>query len=707
MRNFAIRSFAVLLAAAAWPLAAAGTRTAAAQVVPASPSRTITVDVGARDPAVSPEGERIAVAILGKIFLVPIDGGRAERVSAGIGWDTHPAWSADGRFLAWAHRLPRETYLVVRDVVGGTTRLVHRAEAAVGPIAFHPNGRELFFVLDRSQYDAHVWRVPVAGGEAEPITRTENWHEWSFALSPDGERLFLESGRYGGADLYLIELGDTLRAERLTRTPDVNEFGVEWAPDGRRVHIRQENGVDRLMVRPAGGGEPRAVFASPYGEKTLDLTPDGSAAVIADARRLVRVDLATGDAEPIPFTAEFTVADREPGDLVVTNARVFTGTGDEYVEDATVVIRDGRIESVEAGRTTLAFAGSSSDAPVIDAGGKVLMAGLMDNHYHYWSPFAGERLLASGITAIRDPGVSVSTSMNFKDANALGLLAGPRIFSAGPLIDGPGGYHPAVDVALDDPGAAGSLVRALHAQGVDALKVYFQLEPDVLAAVIDAAHDAGLPVTGHIGVRTSWGQAMDAGIDGFNHIRVWKDFLPPEMQADGRNESLDGRKFPMRRMQGDWTLIDPDGREVGRLLERMLENDVAMDPTLRIQRIGERDRQRFSIEEYQIARDGYDKMERFVVRAQDAGVPILAGTDNVGLINELEAYEDAGMPRAEILRAATVNGARWFDRADDFGTVEPGRRADLILVDGDPLEEIGDLREVRYVIQDGRIVVRR
>lgn len=96
-----------------------------------------------------------------------------------------------------------------------------------------------------------------------------------------------------------------------------------------------------------------------------------------------------------------------------------------------------------------------------------------------------------------------------------------------------------------------------------------------------------------------------------------------------------------------------------------------------------------------------------MVRAQEAGVPILAGTDNVGLINELEAYEDVGMARADILCAATVNGARWFDRADDFGTVQPGRRADLILVDGDPLEEIGDLREIRYVIQDGRIVLRR
>lgn len=675
-----------------------------------APTRTVSVvDVGAQHPAVSPDGGTVATSILGRIFLVPIDGGRAEPFTSGLGWDTHPAWSPDGRFLAYAHRLPDGTYLALRDLASGTTRFVHLAEEGIGPIAFHPDGREIFFVLDRSQYDAHIWRVPRSGrGEAEPVTRTSRWHEWSFAFSPDGDRLFLESGKYGGADLYLLELSDTLHAERLTRTPNQNEFGVEWAPDGRRVYVRQENGVDRLMVEPAGGGEAREVFRSPYGQKTLDLTPDGSAAILADARKLVRVDLATGDAEPIPFTAGFEVADRAPGDLVVTNARVFTGAGDEYLENATVVVRDGRIERVEAGETTMAFAdAASSDVSVIDAGGKVLMAGLMDNHYHYWSPFVGDRLLASGVTAVRDPGVAISSSMSFKDANRIGLVPGPRIYSVGPLIDGPGGYHPAVDVALTDPAAAEPLVRALHAQGVDALKAYFQLEPDVLAAVVRAAHEVGIPVTGHIGVRTSWGEAMDAGIDGFNHIRVWKDFLPPEVQADGTNESLDGRTFPIRRMQADWRRIDPDGPEVGRLIDRMAEAGVALDPTLRIQRVGDRDRERFGIEQFQIARDAYDKMERFVLRVQRGGVPILAGTDNIGLINELEAYQDAGMTNAEILRAATVNGARWFGLEDEFGTVEAGKRADLILVEGDPLEDVGDLREIRYVVQDGRIVVRR
>lgn len=693
---------------------------------PAAPTRvrTVSVDIGARDPAVSPDGTRIAASILGSLFLVPIEGGPATRITHGVGWDTHPAWSPDGRFLAYAHQLPRGTYLAVRNLEDGTTRFLYAVGSAAGPIAFHPDGDELFFVRDNNQYDAHVQRISLAGSqEPEPITRTENWHEWSFALSPDGDTLFLESGRYGGSDLYLMALPE-LDARRLTRTPGVDEFAVAWAGNGRRAWISRENGVDRLMVQEPEGGEPRVLHSSPYSGKTLSLTPDGSAAILATARRLVRVDLDTGGTRPIPFTADFELAAPPPGDLLITHARVFTGTGETYVEDATVVVRNGRIVSVEPGAAEGSAPGgrepagpgggpgggearAPGDTPVLDADGRVLMAGLMDNHYHFWTPFAGSRLLPMGITASRDPGVSISASMDYKDALALGIVPGPTLYSAGPLIDGPGGYHPAVDVALDRPEAAAPLVRALHEQGVDLLKVYFLLEPDVLAAVVEEAHALGLPVTGHIGVRTSWGEALRAGIDGFNHIRIWRDFLPPELQPTGEDESLDSRRAPIARMQADWRRIDPAGPEVGALIERMAEAGAALDATLAIQRIREGRREQFSLEEFEIASRSYERMQAFVRRAHEAGVPILAGTDNISLFTELEAYAEAGIPNADILRAATLNGARWLGKADDFGTVQPGMRADLILVDGDPLEEIGELENVDVVIKDGRIVVRR
>jgi imidazolonepropionase-like amidohydrolase len=691
-----IRRTVSLLAAAL--LAATSAPAQQASSAPPAGMRAVTVDVGAADPALSPDGARIAVSILGKLFLVPTAGGDAVQLTQGAGWDAHPAWSPDGQFIAYAHSLPNGTTLMELNLATGISRLVQDIEGSLGQIAYHPAGADLVYVLMRGQYDAHLWRLPRAGGEAKQLTFTQNWHEWSFALSPRGDTLFVESGRYGGADLYLLAL-DSLRPTRLTETPRLNEFSVAWSGDGgTRVWVVGQNGADTVMAQ-TGAAAPRAVHASAYDQKQLTVDRAGAFAVLAGGRRLWRVDLAGGTTSPIPFRATLALPERTPGDLAIIHARVWTGVGDRVIEDATVEVRGGRIERVHRGAP-------AAGLPVLDAAGKTLIPGLMDNHAHYWFPFQGERLLARGITSIRDPGAPVSSSLTFKDANRIGVVAGPAIYTAGPLIDGPGGYHPMVDVAIERPEAAAALVQALKAQGVDLLKVYFQLPPDVVRAVLDEAERQGLPVTGHIGVRIGLREAVDAGIEGLSHIRAWRDFLPLDQQPTGEDESLDGTKFPVQRMQADWTRIDPESAEVGELLRAMAAAHTALDPTLTVQRIADRDRARFSLEEHAVAAESYRRMSRFVRRAHEAGVMLLAGTDGGSLNDEMEAYAAAGVPNADVLRAATVNGAIWVRREAEFGTIQPGRRADMVLVDGDPLANIADARKVVAVIQEGRIVIR-
>ncbi|HEX6374003.1 MAG TPA: amidohydrolase family protein [Longimicrobium sp.] len=673
-----------------------------ASVPAAGAARTEVLERGAMDPAVSPDGARVAVSILGTLWLVPAAGGDAVQVAASGGaWDAHPAWSPDGQFLAFARNTRNGSVLMEHNLATGASRSVLEVEGTLGQIAYHPRGTELFYVLMRGQYEAHLWRAPRAGG-AEPrqLTHAQSWHEWSFALSPAADTVFMESGRYGGADLYLMAL-DSLRATtRLTRTPAANEFSVAWSGDGRtRMWIVGRNGTDTVMAQ-TDGAAPRAVFASPYGQKQLAIDPAGRFAVVADGRRLHRIDLRAGTAAPLPFRAALALPAQAPGDLAIVHARVWTGVDDRVMEDATVEVRGGRIVRVHGGAP-------EAGLPVLDAGGKTLMPGLVDNHSHYWFPFQGERLLERGVTSVRDPGAPVSTSMSFKDANRLGVVLGPTIYTAGPLIDAPGSYHPMVDVAIEDPAAAPALVQALKEQGVDLLKLYFLLDPGVARAVLAEAERQGLPVTGHIGVRTSLREAVEAGIDGFSHIRVWRDVLPLEMQPQGENETLDSGRNPVARMQADWSRIDPEGPELGELLRAMAARGVALDPTLSIQRLADRDRTRFSLEEFATVSDTYRRMGRFVRRAHERGVMLLAGTDGGSLNDEMEAYVEAGVPIADVLRAATVNGARWLGRDGDFGTIQPGRRADLLLVDGDPLKNIRDARNVSAVIKEGRVVIRR
>lgn len=681
---------------------AVATPRAAAQTPP-MPATTRTVDVhdGAADPAVSPDGSRVALSILGRIWLVPMAGGDATELTGSTSWDGAPAWSPDGRFLAYAQSLPAGTDIVVRDMATGTSAIVHHSQGTVPAIQYTPDGGTLYYVEQHGQYDAHLWRVGVDGSQAKQLTFTRNWHEWAFALGPDAKQVLLTSGRYGGSDLYLLDTDD-LSSTRLTETPAVNESAVAWGSDGtRRVFVRTENGVDQLVTQPADGGAERVVATSPFSQKQIALTPDGRGVVMVSARKLWRVDLASGAVSPIAYTARFELPAQTPADLVVTHARLWDGTGADPVDDATLVVRDGKVTAAGAGVPVPA------GVPVIDAHGMTLLPGLMDNHYHYWSSFQGPPLLARGITSVRDPGAPLSTSVNFKEAIALGVQAGPHIYTAGPLIDGVGGYHPWVNVEIADSTAAPALVDAFKAQGVDLLKVYFMLEPPVLRSVVREAHKVGLRVTGHIGVRTGLRTAMEGGIDGLNHVRVWRDLPPDHVQPDGSDEGLDGTVHGVERMQADWTGIDPDGPDAASLIKLMVDTHLGFDPTLSIQRISDARRQTFSLEEFEKAQAAVKKMGRFVHNAWQAGVTILAGTDDGNLFDEMDDYKSAGLTNEAILEAATVNGATWLGQQGTFGTLEKGKRADFILVEGDPLANIRDVRKIQVVVQDGRVVFKK
>jgi len=677
------------------PVAAPGGRTEG--------TRVVEVAKGASDPAVSRDGRRVALSVLGSIWLVPIEGGEAERVTSGASWDGAPAWSPDGRFLAYAASLPAGTDLRSYDLDTGTTATVQHVDGTIPQVAWTPDGSRLVYVDQRGQYEAHLWRIGADGTEARQLTFTSGHHEWFFAGSPDGATLAVSSGRYGGSDLWLLD-ADSLGVTRLTDTPAAHEAAVAWTPDGATlVFVRTENGVDRVIARGVRDGVERVVATSPFDQKGLALTPDGEAAILTAGRKLWRLDLAGGRLTPIPFTARFELPVQAPAELAVVHARLWDGTGAAVVPDATLVVRDGRIAAVGPSTRVAVPAG----VPVIDAAGRTLLPGLVDNHYHFWSPWQGAPLLARGVTSVRDPGAPVSTSLDYRDAIELGIVAGPHIYTAGPLLDGLGGYHPWVDVELRDSTGAAPLVEALHAQGVEFLKVYFQLDPPIVREVLRAADRVGLPVTGHIGVRTGLREALEAGMDGLSHVRVWRDLPPDHEQPDGRDESLDGSVHPVERMQADWTGVDPEGADARALLRLMAETGTALDPTLSVQRIPDTMRRTLDLEAFARARNAVRKMGRFVYEAWRAGVPILAGTDDGSLFDEMDDYAAAGLPPGAILRAATANGAAWLGREEEFGTLVPGRRADFVLVTGDPLGDVREAREVRLVAQGGRVVFQR
>jgi imidazolonepropionase-like amidohydrolase len=146
---------------------------------------------------------------------------------------------------------------------------------------------------------------------------------------------------------------------------------------------------------------------------------------------------------------------------------------------------------------------------------------------------------------------------------------------------------------------------------------------------------------------------------------------------------------------------------VAALIQKMVTTHVGFDPTLSIQQITDDMRKTVGLDQFVAAQQSYKRMGRFVALAQQKGVFLLAGTDDGSLFDELDAYDSVGVPNAAILQAATVNGAKWLGKDAEFGTLAVGRRADLIIVDGDPLKTIGDIRKIDIVVKDGRIVFRK
>lgn len=684
--------------------------------------RVLTLDRGAQDPAVSNDGNTLAVGLLGQIWLMPIEGGVARQLTSGSGWRSHPAWSPDGRFLAYAYQHRTGTDLIVRSLGDGTERTIHTTKFQIAQIGYHQARREIFFIEERSYLKAYLWSVPTShyyeydyvadptlphgGGVPKQWTfGSSQQADWSFAFSPDGKRVALEHvGDFAPSkrELIILNLQDN-GIQRLQDPAQDGDPSLAWTRDGQSLlYMDREEGVDHVTLRSMTDGATRRVFSSVYDGKQLALHPDGKSAVMVAGRKLFRLHLDTGRRTPIAFTARMQLPARSRTDLRIVNARLFDATGDTVTEHAGVDVEDGRITRVWTGSVPGA---RKKSMEVIDARGRFLMPGLMDSHYHYWRHrmFRGADLLAMGVTSIREPGTPIADGLNLRDAIDQDVLSGPRIYTLGPIIDGVG-MNPMVDLRLNQPEAAAAVVESLHSLGVDGIKLYATLDPKVSVAVIAAAKKFQLPVTGHI-ARTTWTQAMAAGIDGLTHAaNYYHDFVPAPLRAKWGEEPV---KVSVAASSTPPVRIDPTSIDVRSMLREMAKRGVMLDPTLLA----------YVREEAELRQGGFDgyldavqlsaDIKTLALEAYRAGVPRLVGTDDKSMHDELETLERVGVPNAELLRAATVNGARWLGRETEFGTVQAGRRADLLLIDGNPLQQMKDIRNVELVIKDGRVVFAR
>jgi len=412
------------------------------------------------------------------------------------------------------------------------------------------------------------------------------------------------------------------------------------------------------------------------------------------------------------------------GAVAFTNVQVYDSEARVFLADQTVVVEKGLIAAVFPSRETKVPAG----AQVIDGRGKTLLPGLWDCHMHVSNDYSGVQELSMGVTSLRDPGNDDSQTVDRFKRRASGELLFPHVYASS-LIDGQGPYTAqTAKVATSEAEAIGHVDWA-KANGFIGVKFYGTLNKDWLPAAAAEAHKLGLHVHGHIPVGMRPLEAINAGYDEVTHINwIVMQAMPDSVIAVSNG---------IARFEGPGRYakdLDLESPPITDIVSTMAAKGIYSDPTMVafealyvpengdlspayspfIGTLPPATERSFRQGGFAVPKDltrahwraSWAKMVALLGKMHKAGVPIVAGTDGAGieLVRELEIYVEAGLTPAEALATATIVPAKLVGQEKKTGSIKAGKVADLVLVDGDPSKRIGDLRNTRVVVLDGKLL---
>jgi hypothetical protein len=437
-----------------------------------------------------------------------------------------------------------------------------------------------------------------------------------------------------------------------------------------------------------------------------------------------------------------TVAGARAQTLVIEGGTLIDGTGRPPIENSIIVIEDGRFKAVgRRGEVTV-----PAGAQTINVDGKTVLPGLIDGHCH-WEAFWGELYLHLGITTC----VEIETQQDGpwalaqKVGTEIGNIRGPRLWVTGQALgfregefetEGSRGWRNYMKVPNAD--AARAIVRAKKQQGYDALKLSEFLTPDLIAVVTDEAHKLGMGVTGH-----SWDAiaSANAGMDGIEHI--WSVGYTSIMDLDKRRQLAVDRTAGRIDAEEAGALYQTDNYD--QVIAPMVAHHVAWTPTIAkwlrplssfAPRFWQKEQEiladpntnfpgevrvvtefsteklfkRYKPEQLDRAKIGFQKSQEFIRRFVAAGGTLKEGSDPsrgmAGLLmHEAMAMDvEAGVAPMTVIQAATLNVAKTFKKDKDYGSVEPGKVADLSIIEGNPLQDIWMTQNVKMVVMNGKVV---
>jgi imidazolonepropionase-like amidohydrolase len=399
-------------------------------------------------------------------------------------------------------------------------------------------------------------------------------------------------------------------------------------------------------------------------------------------------------AAPAPKAASQIIAIKG-GDIV----DVVKGTS---IPNGVIIITNGKISSIAKARTPI-----PKGAQIIDATGKTIMPGLWDMHAHFEQTEWGPAYLAAGVTTVRDCGNELGFIDAIQQAIDSGKGIGPKILMAG-IIDGKGPMALGI-IQADTKEEAIKAVDTYKAKGFAQIKIYSSVKPAIVKAICDEAHKLGLTVTGHIPNGMNLKSGVDSGMNMVNHVQYVYSIMKKNKDRSVNFDdsvSIAAIKF----IKDHNTVIDPTVG-VYELAYRNVKDDITkLEPAFNTLPLPLQTQfKTYGEDSATVARIApmLNSMKMIVKKLYDAGIPIVAGTDmgfpGFSVARELELYVEAGLTPAQALKTGTITPAEVMGLGKQTGSIAIGKNADIIIVDGNPLTNISNVRNVKVVIKAGKV----
>ena len=695
-----------------------------------------------RYPVVSPDGKRVVFTAFSKLYVMDLAGGSPKRLTTGNDGEFMPTWSPDGRNVAFVTWSSKGGHIFSVPAEGGNARQLTTSAAFYSSPVYSPDNSKIVFItgaVDDQLFadirEGHEYSSPeeeilhgkhdgqrevtgvsgntgtdlryisVNGGAALHIAPTQGGRLPHF--SDDPERVYLTTG----AGLASIRLDGFDRRVHVritgkgTPPQQPSASSMRISPDRSRV-FAEVQGKHYIVTLPRTGrdtvnvnvGSPTSNVPvkkmSVFGGDYLDFSRDGKSVSWSWGTKLYRQTL---DSDK-PTEVDITVASarhKPKGTAVLTGARIISMKGDEIIEKGDIVVTDNRITAIGAtGKVT-----RPAGAKIVDVTGKTIVPGFVDVHAHMWPPRDVHQTqvwqylanLAYGVTTTRDPQSATTDIYAYADLVETGDILGPRVFTTGP------GVFSAL--SLDDKDSVNNYIKRYRdAYKTDTLKQYIVGDRNVRQMVAMACTDNKITPTteGALDMKLNLSQMID-GYSGHEHSLPLQPIYDDVIQFVAKTKTFYTPTI-LVAYGGPWTenyffqTTDVlNNQRLGKFIPRELINSMMR-----------RRPQWFRAEEYSFPMIAKGAAE--IVKAGGrVGIGGHGQMQGMGVHWEIWAMQSGGMSTHDTLKVATIFGAEAIGLSQDVGSIEPGKLADFIIMDKNPLTDIRNTDSIRMVMKNGEL----